>query len=78
MPLYKLTRREPEGCWDLIREIVVRAADARQARKLAHAEAHKSPGPIQHRDWLRASKTTCRQVLVEGKPEVIIVDYLEG
>jgi len=81
MKLYKLARRDPRGCWDLHLEILVRAACARQARKLAHAKANELnelEDTDYHTDWLDPKETSCSQIKIEGKAEVIMTDFFSA
>lgn len=81
MKLYLLKRKDAEGCWDYLIEVLVRAEDSKKARKLAHKFAnrlHSLGSPDFDPDWLSPTLTSCRQVKVEGPPSILISDFWEA
>jgi len=81
MRLYLLKyNKSLEHCWDCLREVVVRAKNAREARKLVQ-EGASGDEDSNHPDgtpWLDKNYTSCRTIPSEGKPEIIVADVKEG
>ncbi len=81
MKIYKLQRKPDRVKYDNFTEFVVRAPDARTARKLARQheqEYHHSPYDNFSAEWLQSAFTTCRQLRLTGPPEVLSTEYLNG
>lgn len=85
MKFYLITRTD-ETDWDETNAILVRAEDRRAARKMAlisHAEAGDEWATSSIRDQIvhdgfRPDNLKISEVKTEGKPEVIIIDFLRG
>jgi hypothetical protein len=55
---------------------VVRAADAEEARWLAHQAGGEENGTIEGiRPWLDDSYSTCEELAGDGGPEVLLVNF---
>lgn len=57
-------------------DIVVRALNEEEARKMAQASGADERRAIED-IWLKPEHTTCRELLPGGKTEVIVVSYYE-
>jgi hypothetical protein len=82
MRLWLLRLRNPnddvfrDDNWDRSHGHVVRAATEVEARRLAASTDVDDMGREQV--WLDESLTTCKELLPEGKPGVIITDFIAG
>ncbi len=56
--------------WDVVREMVVRAADEQAARRLACLNHGRETADA----WLSADMTSCVELAASGEPGVILVD----
>jgi hypothetical protein len=74
MPLYILSRPEPERSYAELREVVVRAKDEGEARLLASAFRGDEGEAV----WLDEKQSTCEKVPTRGKSVVICADYYEA
>jgi len=78
MKLWILRPIEGEGDWsdeyDVARSFVVRARSEKDARKLVQPFA----GDEGSRVWTHPKKSTCTELKVTGKKEVIIRDFHAG
>ena len=63
--------KEWQPWYDSTFGVVVRAGNAKKARKLATSAAGDEGKEV----WLDKEKTTCKEIKEDGKEEVIIVDY---
>lgn len=84
MKLYLLKRIEHSG-YDEAAGFVVRAKSPRAARKIIAGGWHGRPGTLLpwsgaegDQTWLDPKRSTCRVLTTDGKPGVVLRDFLHG
>jgi hypothetical protein len=64
--------------WDAYSGFVVRAETEEDARKLANKESQKPDRGYEGPIWEDHQKTSCKQLIDEGEPGVILDDFMAG
>lgn len=71
--------RRPETGWQTYRAMLIRAPSVKEARKLAQdLETGDASSIGEPSDWMDPTFTTCMEIQVEGKTDIIIADFKEG
>ena len=74
MKIYKLSMKDEFDGWDYYDEMIVRANDAKQARKIANDYDGSDSGGF----WKDPKKTSCRQVKIEGSAGILVSSFIAG
>lgn len=72
--LYILESIKGWGMYDSAHAFIIRATDAKSARRMASMEA----GDEGHNVWLNPKKTSCKILTASGKTKVILRDFNAG